>query len=74
VNQRKEFFRDVDIDEIEDFVRRKGLSAQFIKRAEAKEYRETLALREQVGKPVEEPTKFSEALFSSAGDSFGAHG
>jgi len=69
VNPRKEFFRDVDIEEIEAFVKRKGLSAQFIKMAEAKEYRETLALREQVGKLAEEPAKFSEALFSPAGDS-----
>jgi len=33
--------------EIEAFVKARGLSAQFIKYAEAKQYRETLALREQ---------------------------
>lgn len=69
VNTRKEFFRDVDIGEIETFVKRKGLSAQFIRLAEAKEYRETLSLRAQVAKPAEEPAKFPEALFSSAGES-----
>jgi hypothetical protein len=47
VNPRKEFYRDVELAEIEAFVKEKGLSAQFIKVAEAKEYRQTLALREQ---------------------------
>jgi hypothetical protein len=47
VNPRKEFYRDVELEEIEAFVKDRGLSAQFIKFAEAKEYRETLALREQ---------------------------
>jgi Domain of unknown function (DUF4041)/T5orf172 domain len=47
VNPRKEFYRDVELEEIEAFVKNRGLSAQFIKIAEAKEYRETLALREQ---------------------------
>jgi hypothetical protein len=45
VNARKEFYRDVDLEEIEAFVKNRGLSAQFIKIPEAKEYRETLALR-----------------------------
>src|SRR6266542_2338068 len=44
---RKEFYRDVELDEIEAFVKSRGLSAQFIKIPEAKEYRETLALRQQ---------------------------
>jgi hypothetical protein len=47
VNLRKEFYQDVDLDEIEAFVKKRGLSAQFIKVAEAREYRETLALRSQ---------------------------
>lgn len=47
VNPRKEFFRDVELNEIEAFVKQRGLSAQFIRIPEAKEYRETLALREQ---------------------------
>jgi len=47
VNPRKEFYREVDLDEIEAFVKNRGLSAQFIKLAEAKEYRETLAIRQQ---------------------------
>ncbi len=47
VNARKEFYQHVDLAEIEAFVKARGLSAQFIKYAEAKQYRETLALREQ---------------------------
>ncbi len=47
MNVRKEFYRDVELDEIEAFVKSRGLSAQFIKIPEAKEYRETLALRQQ---------------------------
>ncbi len=47
VNPRKEFYRNVDLDEIEAFVRKRGLSAQFIKIAEAREYRETLAIHQQ---------------------------
>ena len=47
VNPRKEFYREVDLEEIEVFVKNRGLSAQFIKIAEAKEYRETLAIRQQ---------------------------
>lgn len=45
VNPRKEFYKDVELEEIEAFVKERGLSAQFIKIPEAKEYRETLALR-----------------------------
>ena len=47
VNARKEFYREVDLEEIEAFIKTRGLSAQFIKIAEAKEYRETLAIRQQ---------------------------
>ncbi|HEY1938915.1 MAG TPA: DUF4041 domain-containing protein [Candidatus Angelobacter sp.] len=47
VNPRKEFYREVKLEEIEAFVKDRGLSAQFIKVAEAKEYRETIAMRQQ---------------------------
>lgn len=47
VNPRKEFYRDVELAEIEAFVKARGLSAQFIKCAEAKQYRESLALRKE---------------------------
>jgi len=47
VNPRKEFYKDVELEEIEAFVKQRGLSAQFIKIPEAKEYRETQALRAQ---------------------------
>jgi hypothetical protein len=44
VNPRKEFYRDVELGEVEAFVRSRGLSAQFIAIPEAKEYRETQAM------------------------------
>jgi hypothetical protein len=47
INHRKEFFKDVNLMEIEEFVKKRGISAQFTPYAEAKQYRETLALREQ---------------------------
>jgi hypothetical protein len=47
VNPRKEFYRDVELDEIETFVRKRGLSAQFIKVAEAKEFRQSVTMRQQ---------------------------
>jgi len=47
VNLRKEFYRDVDLDEVETFVKKRGLSAQFIKIAEAKEYRQSMAISSQ---------------------------
>ena len=65
VNPRREFYRDVGIDEVETFVRSKGFSAQFIKQPEAREFRETLAKREaQTSKAApKQPEKFSEPLF-----------
>jgi hypothetical protein len=45
VNARREFFKDLQLEEIEAFVKARGLSAQFVKEAEAKEYRETLVMR-----------------------------
>ena len=47
VNRRKEFYREVELTEIEEFVKKRGLSAQFIQVPEAKEYRETIALIEE---------------------------
>jgi len=66
VNRRKEFFRGVTVDEIEAFVKSRGLSAQFIKLAEAKEFRETLARREKAAEKMpQEPEKFSQNLFGT---------
>jgi hypothetical protein len=67
MNPRREFYRDVAIEEVEGFVKSKGLSAQFIKQPEAREYRETLAKREaqdpnRAPKPSE---KFAESLFGT---------
>lgn len=47
VNHRKEFYRDVALTEVEEFVKERGLSAQFVRVPEAKEYRETVALLEE---------------------------
>ncbi len=45
VNARREFFRNLTLQEIEEFVRSRGLSAQFISSPEAREYRQTEARR-----------------------------
>jgi len=68
VNPRREFYRDVELGEIENFVKAKGLSAQFIRDAEAREYRETLAKRERAAPVMPEPDKFSGPLFPTATD------
>jgi len=47
INPRKEFYQNVELREIEEFVKTRGISAQFTRYAEAKQYRETLALREK---------------------------
>lgn len=66
-NPRKEFYHSIQLDEVEAFVRERGCSAQFIKEAEAREYRETIAQRNQSHKPTEKADtavpEFSEALF-----------
>ncbi len=46
INPRKEFYQNVKLDEVEDFVKKKGVTAQFVRVAEAREYRETQATRE----------------------------
>ena len=46
INMRKEFFR-ISIDELESFAESRKLSIAFTKLAEAREYRETLALKLQ---------------------------
>lgn len=43
INLKREFFR-VPLAEVEQFLRRKGLKVELISQAEAREYRETLAL------------------------------
>ena len=72
MNPRREFYRDVELEEVEAFVKTKGLSAQFSKYPEAREYRETLARREQrLSSASKEPEKFSEDLFGQREE--GAH-
>jgi len=66
-NPRKEFYQNIQLDEIESFVRERGLSAQFIKEPEAREYRETVAQRNQNQQTTNgteaSVAEFSEALF-----------
>jgi Domain of unknown function (DUF4041)/Meiotically up-regulated gene 113 len=67
VNPRREFYRDVELHEVERFVKDRGLSAQFIETPEAREYRETVAKREQILAATRKPpAKFSDALFQTA--------
>lgn len=52
VNMRKEYFN-VTLDEIEAFAREQNVSIEFTKVAEAREYRETLAMKEQAARNAE---------------------
>jgi Domain of unknown function (DUF4041)/T5orf172 domain len=45
VNARREFYHGIKLPEIEEFVRARGLSAQFIPQPEAREFRQTLSRR-----------------------------
>jgi hypothetical protein len=66
INNRREFFRNVELDEIENFVKAKGLSAQFIKHAEAREFRESLAKQQASSKQAaKQPDKFANNPFAS---------
>jgi hypothetical protein len=66
VNARREFFHEVALDEIQAFVTLKGLSAQFLPLPEAREYRQTLALRQALQKTASSTGKtFPEELFGS---------
>lgn len=68
VNNRKEFFG-ISIADIDEFSRMNDLSFTITKLAEAKEYRETLALREDANKKanqtVIEDERFPSALFTT---------
>jgi hypothetical protein len=59
VNSKKEFFK-VSLEEIEAFVKEHAnAEIEFIKLAEAREYRETLAMLEQSNKMINEVEKIS---------------
>lgn len=49
VNTRKEYFN-VSLDEIEAFAREQNVTMEFTKLAEAREYRQTLAMKEQAAR------------------------
>ncbi len=71
VNPRKEFFH-IELHDIEAFVGKKGLQIEFTKLAEAKEYRESLAIRQPVVTPALEHTKhFPADLFSPSTEAKG---
>ena len=63
VNRRKEFYRDVDLGEVEEFIRARGVTAQFVKLVEAREYRETQAAIAARGKASDDEERFPEDLF-----------
>ena len=76
VNPRKEFYFDVDLSEVEKFVREKGLVAQFINTPEAREFRETLAMRAQNAPQAvsQGEQAFPETLFASSAPAGEARG
>jgi len=56
VNPRKEFFR-VTLKEIKDFLEKEGIEAQWTMKAEAAEYRESLAIEERLKNKYNAPSK-----------------
>jgi hypothetical protein len=62
VNPRKEFYSGVELAEIERFIRERGVTAQFMTVPEAKEYRETVAMRQQQAVQTQTPVA-SQAAF-----------
>jgi hypothetical protein len=63
VNPRKEFYQNVKLSEIKDFVTKRGLSAQFIDTPEARQWRETVAKRQSVEVVKEPKQEFAPSLF-----------
>ena len=64
VNSRKEFYRDVELDEVEKFIRARGVTAQFVKLVEAREYRETQSILARSGTgDTQADGKFPESPF-----------
>lgn len=67
VNHKKEFFK-ITLDEIESFVNEHAdAEIEFTKLAEAREYRETLSLIEQINQVIgemQEGTKFPKSVFN----------
>ena len=63
-NARRKTFRDFSLDDIETTVRKQHGTIEFTKIAEAKEYRETVAIREQAKVTVEQKVaeKFPSVL------------
>lgn len=64
VNPRKEFYRNVNLHEVEEFIKARGVTAQFIRIAEAREYRETQAVMAAKAKTSTPDTTFPESPFS----------
>lgn len=66
VNPRKEFFQ-IGLDEIESFARKNGVTIEFAKLAEAREYRETVAARAaRLPAPAPAQDVFPDELFGPA--------
>ncbi|WP_215904751.1 DUF4041 domain-containing protein [Sphaerochaeta pleomorpha] len=56
INTRKEFFT-VTLREIEELTKRRGMTIEFTKLAEAREFRESIEKRKEFGAPKSEPVK-----------------
>jgi hypothetical protein len=67
VNPRKEFYRDVRLEDIEAFGRQRELSAQFIHIPEAREYRETLAALDELNATAEGQSTASQRCLRCVG-------
>ena len=55
VNSRKEFFK-VELQEIENIAKKRNLGIEFTKVAEAREFRESISIRDASSKKTAEPT------------------
>ena len=66
INTRKEFYQNVELGEVEKFIKTRGVTAQFVRIAEAREYRETQATREAKAHQSPLPSSLPASLFETA--------
>lgn len=76
VNPRKEFF-EATLDELEQYLKSKGYDSTFTKIAEAREYRQSVAIRAQEhtpesAAPPPDPSAFPQQLFVASSETTGA--
>ncbi len=66
INTRKEFYQNVELGEVEKFIKTRGVTAQFVRIAEAREYRETQATREAKAHQSPLPSSLPASPFETA--------